>query len=167
MSGGADDGLLGAAAVADGPTALVTPFPAEMTAVTPSAGPASGGSVAIARLAGFSFTRRRAETHGNGGFSCRFGTIGPVAGAPAGGGAGGVRCETPAHVPGAVAVSVAGARGGSSFAYVDDGGISISFRRDSGSVAPSAIPSSGDAAGHDAVDVHARGFGGVPGGGNR
>ena len=62
VSGGADDGLLGAAAVADGPTALVTPFPAEMTAVAPSAGPASGGIRATARTAGFP---RFAETRGN------------------------------------------------------------------------------------------------------
>ena len=155
VSGGADDGLLGAAAVADGPTALITPFPGETTAVAPSVGPATGGTAATARTAGFSSSRRFTRD-ANGGFSCRFGTIGPVAGVPAGGGA--VRCETPAHVPGAVAVVVAGARGGSSFAYVADGG--ISFRRDAGSAAPSAIPSSGDAAGHDAVDVYARGFGG-------
>ena len=54
VSGGADDGLLGAAAVADGPTALITPFPGETTAVAPSGGPASGGTAATARTAGFS-----------------------------------------------------------------------------------------------------------------
>ena len=68
VSGGADDGLLGAATVADGPTALVTPSPAEMTAVAPSAGPASGGSAATATLAAGFSSRRIGSRDGNGDF---------------------------------------------------------------------------------------------------